>query len=88
MATPELVPPTFISLKNHPTLNEKWLQERLIDNPSLLGLGDLEVRSSERRQPGGGRLDLLLQDIETSIRYEVEIQLGSLVLQRRVMLAI
>ena len=88
MATPELAPPIFISLKNDQRFDEKWLQERLIENPSLLGLGDLEVRSSERRQPGGGRLDLLLQDIETSIRYEVEIQLGSLVLQRRVMLAI
>ena len=43
-----------------------------------MGLGDLEVRSNERRQPSGGRLDLLLQDVDTSARYEVEIQLGSL----------
>ena len=78
MTTPELVAPTVISLKNHPTLNEKWLQERLIENPSLLGLGDLEVRSSERRQPSGGRLDLMLQDVDSSTRYEVEIQLGTL----------
>ena len=73
-----MVVPKFISLKNHQTLNEKWLQERLIENPSLLGLGDLDVRDSERRQPSGGRLDLLLQDAETSTRYEVEIQLGAL----------
>jgi hypothetical protein len=39
-----------ISLKNHPDLNEKWLQERLIEDPALLGLGDLEVRDSERRR--------------------------------------
>ena len=78
MTTPELVPPKFISLKRHPTLTEKWLQDRLIETPSLLGLGDLDVRSTERRQPSGGRLDLLLQDMETSTRYEVEIQLGSL----------
>ena len=52
MTTPTLTPPKFISLKNHPTLNEKWLQERLIENPSLLGLGnDLEVRDSERLNP-------------------------------------
>lgn len=78
MTTPELVLPKIISLKNHLTLNERWLQERLIENPSLLGLGELEVRSNERRQPSGGRLDLLLQDVDTSTRYEVELQLGSL----------
>ena len=72
-----MVVPKFVSLKNHPTLNEKWLHERLIENPSLLGLGDLDVRDSERRQPSGGRLDLLLQEVEAPIRYEVEIQLGS-----------
>ena len=32
-----------VSLKAHPLLNEKWLQERLVDDPSLLGLGDLVV---------------------------------------------
>lgn len=78
MGAPELVPPKFISLKRHPTFTEKWLQDKLIETPTLLGLGDLDVRSSERRQPSGGRLDLLLQDMEASTRYEVEIQLGSL----------
>ena len=77
MTTPQLVIPKIVSLKNHPTLNERWLHNRLIENPSLLGLGDLSVRGSERRQPSGGRLDLLLQDVETSTRYEVEIQLGA-----------
>ena len=38
----------------------------------------LEVRDSERRQPSGGRLDLLLTDVENRVRYEVEIQLGPL----------
>lgn len=65
-----------ISLKRHPVLNEKWVQERLIEDPSLLGLGDLEVRAVERTQPQGGRLDLLLYDPETTTRYEVELQLG------------
>ena len=77
MSAPELVAPKYVSLKNDPTLDEKWLQERLIENPSLLGLGDLDVRDSERRQPSGGRLDLLLQDAEDPKRYEVEIQLGA-----------
>ena len=77
MMSPQLVLPKIVNLKGHPTLNERWLQDRLTENPSLLGLGELEVRSSERRQPSGGRLDLLLQNIETSTRYEVEIQLGA-----------
>ena len=77
MSTPELVPPKFISLKNHHTFNENWLHQCLIDNPSLLGLGDLEVRDSERKQPRAGRLDLLLNDPDSGTRYEVEIQLGA-----------
>ena len=78
MEVPKLVIPKIISLKNHATLNERWLHDRLSENPTLLGLGDLEVRDSERRQPGGGRLDLLLQDVETATRYVVEIQLGAM----------
>lgn len=66
-----------ISLKNHPTINEKWLQQVIVDDPSLLGLGELVVRDKERRQLGGGRLDLLLQEAETTARYEVELQLGA-----------
>ena len=69
--------PKRINLKDHPTLNEKWLQERLAENTSLLGLGELEVRDVERVQPRAGRLDLLLSDPETLTRYEVEIQLGA-----------
>jgi hypothetical protein len=65
-----------ISLRTHATFNEKWLQERLVEDPSLLGLGDLEVKDVERRQPRAGRLDVLLTDPETHTRYEVEIQLG------------
>ncbi len=77
MALPEFVIAKTVSLKNHAELTERWLHEYLVENTALLGLGDLEVRDSERRQPSGGRLDLLLQDVETSTRYEVEIQLGA-----------
>ena len=66
-----------VSLKNHPTLNERWLQERIIEDPSILGLGNLDVRESERVQPTGGRLDLLMSDPDSLTRYEVEIQLGA-----------
>ena len=66
-----------LSLKAHPELGEKWLQQKIQERPALLGLGDLVLRDAERRHSGAGRLDLLLGDPETSQRYEVEIQLGS-----------
>lgn len=69
--------PNKISLCSHPTLNERWVQERVADDPSILGLGDLILKDKERIQPRAGRLDLLLQDADTSQRYEVEIQLGA-----------
>lgn len=73
----EFVKSKPISLKANPNFNEKWLQEQLAKDPSLLGLGDLSVRGTERRQPRAGRLDLLLSDDNSSTRYEVEIQLGA-----------
>ena len=66
-----------ISLKRSSTLSEKWVQDQIADDPSILGLGDLVLKDKERIQPGAGRLDLLLQDPETLKRYEIEIQLGA-----------
>ena len=66
-----------IPLKSHPTINEKWVQNIIADDPSVLGLGDLTLKDRERLQPRAGRLDLLLQDSELSHRYELELQLGS-----------
>ncbi len=57
-------------------MDEKWLQDQIAADPSILGLGDLDLKDRERSQPRAGRLDLLLQDPETNRRYEVEIQLG------------
>lgn len=75
----EIVKPEYISMKDDQNFNERWLHEQLIEDPSLLGLGeDLVVRDSERRQPSGGRLDLLLVDSVSGKRYEVELQLGSI----------
>ena len=73
----EYVEHQHLWLKTNPDYDEGWLRDRIYDNPKILGLGDLEVRDVERRQPGGGRLDLLLQDAETDHRYETEIQLGA-----------
>jgi len=66
-----------VSLKNSDTLTEKWVQDQIAHDPTILGLGELVLKDKERIQPHAGRLDLLLQDVDTLKRYEVEIQLGS-----------
>lgn len=58
-------------------VTENMVQDQIADDPSILGLGKLELRDKERKQVHAGRLDLLLQDPETLKRYEVEIQLGA-----------
>ena len=65
-----------VSLKNHTEINEKWIQQKIESDPSILGLGDLSVRQSEKIQQSGGRLDILLQDDDSKTRYAVELQLG------------
>lgn len=65
-----------ISLKNHPIYNEKWVQVKIVEDPSIIGLGELIVKDKERVQPNAGRLDLLLQSPDTNDRFETEIQLG------------
>jgi len=65
-----------IPLKNNPAVNEDMIQKFIFDDPSVLGLGELEPIRREKVQPSGGRLDLLLGDADGT-RYEVEIQLGS-----------
>ncbi len=63
-------------LKTHPQFNEKWVQEKIAEDPSILGIGELILKDKERNQLGAGRLDLLFQDPDSNLRYEVEIQLG------------
>ena len=66
-----------INLAKHPDFNERWVQERIEDDPSIIGLGDsLRLLDRERVLKGGGRLDLLLADDNYDRRYEVELQLG------------
>jgi hypothetical protein len=65
-----------ISLAKHPDINEKWVQDLIYEDPSILDLGEIEPRDKERIQPSGGRLDLLFVDTEKNRRYEVELQLG------------
>ena len=58
--------------------DEKWLQDRVNDDPSILGLGNLEIIRRERPQYTGGRIDFLMFDHEDATRYEIEIMLGTL----------
>jgi hypothetical protein len=66
-----------ISLKGHSQLTERWLQDRISDDPRILGLGNVDLIQRERTQFTSGRLDLLLYDRADDIRYEVELMLGS-----------
>lgn len=67
----------MLGLKSYPEYNERWLQQVIADDPSILGLGELELLDVERRQLHAGRLDLLMADFEANTRYEIELQLGS-----------
>src|SRR5437763_17133603 len=74
---PNYTKPERFLLKTHPEYNEKWIQDRIAEDPEILGLGELVFRDKERIQSRAGRLDLLLQDPDTKRRYEVELQLGA-----------
>lgn len=68
--------PEKIDIKNHPEITEKMIQEKIAEDPAIIGLGDLVLKDKERLQPHSARLDLLMQDPDTNRRYEIEIQLG------------
>ena len=57
--------------------DEYWLQDQIVDNPACLGLGDLEPIAQERQQSSGGRLDILLKNVEDDTMYETEVMLGA-----------
>jgi hypothetical protein len=57
--------------------NEFWLRDCIYEDPSILGLGDLQPVTKEITQPQGGRLDLLLKNPADDSMYEVELQLGA-----------
>jgi hypothetical protein len=73
----KFIKPERVSLASHAEYGEMWVQQRIAEDPSILGLGDLILKDKERSQPRGGRLDLLFQDAESATRYEVEVMLGS-----------
>jgi hypothetical protein len=64
-----------VILKDHHKVNETWVQKIIAEDPSIIGIGDIELKERERKQPRAGRLDFLFQD-ENNCRYCVELQLG------------
>jgi len=68
--------PKRISITQFDGISEKNIQEKIAEDTSIIGLGDLVLKDKERIQPRAGRLDLLLQDPDSNRRYEIEIQLG------------
>jgi hypothetical protein len=56
--------------------DESWLQDMIWENPSILGLGDLETVAKEQVVSSGGKLDILLKDPIDDTMYEVEVSLG------------
>ena len=56
--------------------DEHWLRDRIFEDPSILGLGDLQAVMKEKSQAQGGRLDLLLKNPDDDSMFEVELQLG------------
>jgi hypothetical protein len=59
-------------------LDERWLQQQIKEDTTILGLGELEILARERRQPRAGKIDFLMYSPETEIYYEVEVMLGTL----------
>ncbi len=76
MSTEPYAKAEVIDLTKHSEFNEKWVQGQIAKDPTLLGLGEVILKDRERPQLRAGRLDLLLQDVESGRRYEVELQLG------------
>lgn len=77
MATPQLklkkaLPERLRSLG----LDEVWLQGEIARDPSLLGLGEVELFRKEKMQPSGGRIDFVMAEPGSETRYEIEVMLG------------
>jgi hypothetical protein len=62
MIVPNYIKPERIPLGGSSGFNEKWVQDLIAKDTSILNLGDLIKKDIERPQPRAGRLDLLLQD--------------------------
>jgi hypothetical protein len=70
------LPVTMVKSLGEYNRDEYWLQDKIYEDPSILGLGDLERVTIEKVQSSGGRLDLLLKNPEDDSMFEVEVMLG------------
>lgn len=52
------------------------MQEKISEDPEILGLGNLELIRKERKQSSGGRIDFLFRNADADTFYEIEVQLG------------
>jgi len=59
-------------------LDERWLQQQILGDTSLLGLGEMDVVKREKIQPTGGRIDFVMSDSDGGTRYVIELMLGTL----------
>jgi hypothetical protein len=66
-----------IKLSEH-SITEKNIQELILRDPNLIGIGSVKIIERERRQKSGKILDFLLSNEDDTIRFEVEIQIGEL----------
>ena len=64
-----------INLREH--FSERWLQDIIEKDPSIIGLGEIEVYRRERKQSSGGRIDFLMVNSDNTTMYEVEVMLGA-----------
>lgn len=74
MSNPIFIPKR-ISLREA-GISENQIEQKIAEDPSVFGFGELELKDRQRSQISAGRLDLLFQDSDGERRYEVEIQLG------------
>lgn len=58
--------------------DESWLQKWILEKPSRLGLGDIEIIAHELRhyKNRGGRLDIFAYRADLDTYYEIELMLG------------
>lgn len=55
--------------------DEKWIQDIIENDPSLLPFENLVLVSKERKQSTGGKIDFLMKSEDNSM-YEIEVMLG------------
>lgn len=55
-----------VSLKGHPEFDKKWLQDRIAEDPTILGPGEIVLIDRECSQEQVGRLVFLLSSPKTA----------------------